>query len=161
METIKINYYETYKKKYPDVVKTTIGTVFPFNALQAANLAHYVADMQKTAVVGIVKNKESVDIYTSAQLAAEQSKVDSETDEAARRLMVVNVPEDEIHKLTEEMEALTNELKQIGKDLDENHRLYMLSDAIVKICSVWHRYNKLQSELQDKIEEYRKKGGEQ
>lgn len=161
METIKINYYETYKKKYPDVVKTTIGTVFPFNALQAANLAHYVADMQKTAVVGIVKNKESVDIYTSAQLAAELSKVDSETDEAARRLMVVNVPEDEIHKLTEEMEALTNELKQIGKDLDENHRLYMLSDAIVKICSVWHRYNKLQSELQDKIEEYRKKGGEQ
>lgn len=77
MDKIKINYYETYKKKYPDVVKTTIGTVFPFNALQAANLAHYVADMQKTAVVGIVKNKESVDIYTSAQLAAEQSKVDS------------------------------------------------------------------------------------
>lgn len=77
MDKIKINYYETYKKKYPDVVKTTIGTVFPFNALQAANLAHYVADMQKTAVVGIVKTKEGVDIYTSAQLAAEQSKVDS------------------------------------------------------------------------------------
>lgn len=35
METNKVNYYETYKKKYPDVVKTTIGTVFPFNALQA------------------------------------------------------------------------------------------------------------------------------
>lgn len=77
METNELNYYETFTKKYPDVVKTTIGTVFPFNALQAANLAHYVADMQKTAVVGIVKNKESVDIYTSAQLAAEQTKVDS------------------------------------------------------------------------------------
>lgn len=157
MEKNNINYYETYKKKYPDVVKTTIDTLYPFSDEQAANLANYVAEQQKSAVVGIVKSKEIVNIYTSAQLAAEQSKVDSETDEAARRLMVVNVPEDEIHKLTEEMEALTNELKQIGKDLDENHRLYMLSDAIVKICSVWHRYNKLQSELQDKIEEYRKK----
>lgn len=157
METIKVNYYETYKKKYPDVVKTTIDTLYPFSDEQAANLANYVAEQQKSAVVGIVKSKEIVNIYTSAQLAAEQSKVDSETDEAARRLMVVNVPEDEIHKLTEEMEALTNELKQIGKDLDENHRLYMLSDAIVKIFSVWHRYNKLQSELQEKIEEYRKR----
>lgn len=77
METIKINYYETYKKKYPDVVKTTIGTVFPFNTEQATNLAAYVADQQKTAVVGFVISKKGVDIYTSAQLAAEQSKVDS------------------------------------------------------------------------------------
>ncbi len=80
-----------------------------------------------------------------------------ETKDLARSLMEANVPGEEIEKLTKKTEALTNELKQIGKELDENHRLYMLSDAIVKICSVWHRYNKLQSELQDKIEEYRKR----
>lgn len=77
METNELNYYETFTKKYPDVVKTTIGTVFPFNNVQAANLADYVADQQKTAVVGFVISKKGVDIYTSAQLAAEQSKVDS------------------------------------------------------------------------------------
>lgn len=77
MEASKVNYYEKYKKKYPDVVKTTIDTLYPFSDEQAANLAQYIADQQKSAVVGVIQTKEIVDIYTSAQLAAEQSKVDS------------------------------------------------------------------------------------
>lgn len=166
METIKINYYETYKKKYPDVVKTTIGTVFPFNALQAANLAHYVADMQKTAVVGIVKNKESVDIYTSAQLAAEQSKVDSvgqsnnmfeETNETARRLRELNVPEEVVSQLTEKLDDMAEEVKQIGRELQDGDKLYNVSKYIVRLASIMHRSHKLTSEEMDIIEEYRKR----
>ena len=166
METIKINYYETYKKKYPDVVKTTIGTVFPFNALQAANLAHYVADMQKTAVVGIVKNKESVDIYTSAQLAAEQSKVDSvgqsnnmfeETNETARILRELNVPEEVVSQFTEKLDDMAEEVKQIGRELQDGDKLYNVSKYIVRLASIMHRSHKLSSEEMDIIEEYRKR----
>lgn len=166
MDKIKINYYETYKKKYPDVVKTTIGTVFPFNALQAANLAHYVADMQKTAVVGIVKNKESVDIYTSAQLAAEQSKVDSvgqsnnmfeETNETARRLRELNVPEEVVSQFTEKLDDMAEEVKQIGRELQDGDKLYNVSQYIVKLASIMHRSHKLTSEEMDIIEEYRKR----
>ena len=166
METIKINYYETYKKKYPDVVKTTIGTVFPFNALQAANLAHYVADMQKTAVVGIVKNKESVDIYTSAQLAAELSKVDSvgqsnnmfeETNETARRLRELNVPEEVVSQFTEKLDDMAEEVKQIGRELQDGDKLYNVSKYIVRLASIMHRSHKLTSEEMDIIEEFRKR----
>lgn len=166
MDKIKINYYETYKKKYPDVVKTTIGTVFPFNALQTANLAHYVADMQKTAVVGIVKNKESVDIYTSAQLAAEQSKVDSvgqsnnmfeETNETARRLRELNVPEEVVSQFTEKLDDMAEEVKQIGRELQDGDKLYNVSKYIVRLASIMHRSHKLTSEEMDIIEEYRKR----
>lgn len=166
MDKIKINYYETYKKKYPDVVKTTIGTVFPFNALQAANLAHYVEDMQKTAVVGIVKNKESVDIYTSAQLAAEQSKVDSvgqsnnmfeETNETARRLRELNVPEEVVSQFTEKLDDMAEEVKQIGRELQDGDKLYDVSKYIVRLASIMHRSHKLTSEEMDIIEEYRKR----
>lgn len=168
MDKIKINYYETYKKKYPDVVKTTIGTVFPFNALQAANLAHYVADMQKTAVVGIVKNKESVDIYTSAQLAAEQSKVDSvaqsnnmfeetNSEQTARRLRELNVPEEVVSQFTEKLDDMAEEVKQIGRELQDGDKLYNVSQYIVKLASIMHRSHKLTSEEMDIIEEYRKR----
>lgn len=168
METIKINYYETYKKKYPDVVKTTIGTVFPFNALQAANIAHYVADMQKTAVVGIVKNKESVDIYTSAQLAAEQSKVDSvgqsnnmfdetNSEQTARRLRELNVPEEVVSQFTKKLDDMTEEVKQIGRELQDGDKLYNVSKYIVRLASIMHRSHKLTSEEMDIIEEYRKR----
>lgn len=168
MDKIKINYYETYKKKYPDVVKTTIGTVFPFNALQAANLAHYVADMQKTAVVGIVKNKESVDIYTSAQLAAEQSKVDSvaqsnnmfgetNSEQTARRLRELNVPEEVVSQFTEKLDDMAEEVKQIGRELQDGDKLYNVSKYIVRLASIMHRSHKLTSEEMDIIEEYRKR----
>lgn len=168
MDKIKINYYETYKKKYPDVVKTTIGTVFPFNALQAANLAHYVADMQKTAVVGIVKNKESVDIYTSTQLAAGQSKVDSvaqsnnmfgetSSEQTARRLRELNVPEEVVSQLTEKLDDMAEEVKQIGRELQDGDKLYNVSKYIVRLASIMHRSHKLTSEEMDIIEEYRKR----
>lgn len=167
METIKVNYYETYKKKYPDVVKTTIGTVFPFNALQAANLAHYVADMQKTAVVGIVKNKESVDIYTSAQLAAEQSKVDSvgqsnnmfetNSEQTARRLRELNVPAEVVSQFTEKLDDMAEEVKQIGRELQDGDKSYEVSKYIVRLASIMHRSHKLTSEEMDIIEEYKKR----
>ena len=124
MEKNNINYYETFTKKYPDVVKTTIGTVFPFNTEQAANLADYVADQQKTAVVGFVISKKGVDIYTSAQLAAEQPKVDSvgqsnnmfdetSSEQTARRLRDLNVPEEVVSQFTEKLDYIAEEVKQI------------------------------------------------
>lgn len=166
MEKNNINYYETFTKKYPDVVKTTIGTVFPFNTEQAANLADYVADQQKTAVVGFVISKKGVDIYTSAQLAAEQSKVDSvgqsnnmfeETNETARRLRELNVPEEVVSQFTEKLDDMAEEVKQIGRELQDGDKLYDVSKYIVRLASIMHRSHKLTSEEMDIIEEYRKR----
>lgn len=166
MEKNNINYYETFTKKYPDVVKTTIGTVFPFNTEQAANLADYVAEQQKTAVVGFVISKKGVDIYTSAQLAAEQSKVDSvgqsnnmfeETNETARRLRELNVPEEVVSQFTEKLDDMAEEVKQIGRELQDGDKLYDVSKYIVRLASIMHRSHKLTSEEMDIIEEYRKR----
>ena len=168
METIKVNYYETYKKKYPDVVKTTIGTVFTFNDQQAANLADYVADQQKTAVVGVVVGQKGVDIYTSAQLAAEQSKVDSvgqsnnmfeetSSEQTARRLRDLNVPEEVVSQFTEKLDDMAEEVKQIGRELQDGDKLYNVSKYIVRLASIMHRSHKLTSEEMDIIEEYRKR----
>lgn len=168
METSKVNYYEKYKKKYPDVVKTTIGTVFHFNNVQAANLADYVADQQKTAVVGFVISKKGVDIYTSAQLAAEQSKVDSvgqsnnmfeetNSEQTARRLRELNVPEEVVSQFTEKLDDMAEEVKQIGRELQDGDKLYDVSEYIVRLASIMHRSHKLSSEEMDIIEEYRKR----
>lgn len=168
METSKVNYYETYKKKYPDVVKTTIDTLYPFSDEQAANLAQYVADQQKSAVVGIVKTKEIVDIYTSAQLAAEQSKVDSvgqsnnmfeetNSEQTARRLRELNVPEEVVSQFTEKLDDMAEEVKQIGRELQDGDKLYNVSKYIVRLASIMHRSHKLTSEEMDIIEEYRKR----
>lgn len=166
MEKNNINYYETFTKKYPDVVKTTIGTVFPFNTEQAANLADYVAEQQKTAVVGFVISKKGVDIYTSAQFAAEQSKVDSvgqsnnmfeETNETARRLRELNVPEEVVSQFTEKLDDMAEEVKQIGRELQDGDKLYDVSKYIVRLASIMHRSHKLTSEEMDIIEEYRKR----
>lgn len=168
METIKINYYETYKKKYPDVVKTTIDTLYPFSDEQAANLAQYVAEQQNSAVVGIVKSNEIVDIYTSAQLAAEQSKVDSvgqsnnmfaetSSEQTARRLRELNVPEEVVSQFTEKLDDMAEEVKQIGRELQDGDKLYNVSKYIVSLASIMHRSHKLTSEEMDIIEEYRKR----
>lgn len=170
MEKNNINYYETFTKKYPDVVKTTIGTVFPFNTEQAANLADYVADQQKTAVVGFVISKKGVDIYTSAQLAAEQSKVDSvgqsnnmfeetSSEQTARRLRELNVPEEVVSQFTEKLDDMAEEVKQIGRELQDGDKLYDVSKYIVRLASIMHRSHKLTSEEMDIIEEYKKKKG--
>ena len=123
---------------------------------------------QKTAVVGFVISKKGVDIYTSAQLAAEQSKVDSvgqsnnmfeetSSEQTARRLRDLNVPEEVVSQFTEKLDDMAEEVKQIGRELQDGDKLYNVSKYIVRLASIMHRSHKLTSEEMDIIEEYRKR----
>lgn len=82
---------------------------------------------------------------------------ETSSEQTARRLRELNVPEEVVSQFTEKLDDMAEEVKQIGRELQDGDKLYGVSKYIVRLASIMHRSHKLTSEEMDIIEEYRKR----
>ena len=82
---------------------------------------------------------------------------ETNSEQTARRLRELNVPVEVVSQFTEKLDDMAEEVKQIGRELQDGDKLYDVSKYIVRLASIMHRSHKLSSEEMDIIEEYRKR----